>query len=161
MKTKFIYTIILVVTCIINTQAQEKLFEKLATNNNITVVQINKALLELIPQMQYNPKAADIKQLTQNLDMMEIYNCSNDLKTITFVKSEMKEFAKTKTMESLMTIKDKGQMVYFYGNKQKDRYKNLILYMEETDNCTVIRITGNFTSNDIKNVIDNSTNKVK
>lgn len=161
MKTKFIYTIILAITCIISTQAQDKLFDKLAANNNITMVQINKALLDLIPQMQYNPKAADIKQLTQNLDLMEIYNCNNNLKAITFVKSEMKDFLKTTAMESLMTIKDKGQMVYFYGQKQKDRYKNLILYMEETNNCTVIRITGNFTSNDIKNVIDNSTNKVK
>ncbi len=160
MKAKIIYIIALFLVSIGMLQAQEKLFNKLADNDNVSVVYISKALLNMVPEFE-SAGGTDIGQLADKLEQIEIYTCEGDIKTINIMRSEMESLTKSKTYESLMTIKEKKQSVNFLGYKQNDKFKDLIMYVNEDQSCTIIRIKGSFTSSDIKKVVKSSTGKTK
>lgn len=159
MKTTFIYIAFFMFAFIGHTQAQNKLFEKLADNDNVTVVYISKSLLSMANNLDLGADGPDFKKLANKLDQIEIYSCDDDAKTIAMMKTEIKSLNNSSNLESFMTIKDKGQNVKFYGLKVKDIFKDLIMTVEGNNLATIIRIKGNFTSNDIQNVMKNTTKK--
>lgn len=156
MKTRIIYTIAFFLISLGALQAQEKLFDKLADHDNISVVYISKALLSMMPEFK-DAGGADIGQLADKLEQIEIYTCDDDPKTVHMMHSEMETFSKNKTYESLMTIKEKKQNINFLGYKENDRFKDLVMYINEDQSCTIIRIKGSFTSADIKKVVKPSS----
>lgn len=157
MKTKFIYIALFIVTFIGQAQAQSKLFEKLEDNDNVTAVYISKSLLSMANNLDLGADGPDFKKLANKLDQIEIYSCDDDAKTIAMMKTEIKNLANTNNLESFMTVKDKGQNVKFYGIKDKGIFKDLIMTIDEAKSATIIRIKGNFTSNDIQNVMKSTT----
>lgn len=161
MKTKLIYILALLFFGLNTLQAQEKLFNKLADNDNVSVVYISKALLEMVTDFSASAGGADIKQLANKLEQIEIYSCDSDSKTMEMMRSEINTLTKNKIYESLMTIKEKGQNVNFFGHKQNNLFKDLIMYVNEDKSCTIIRMKGSFTSDDIKKVVQSSPVKTK
>lgn len=159
MKNKAIILLTFLILGLYNLSAQEKLFAKLSDNDNISVVYISKALLEMIPNMDASVNGADFKQLSNKLEQIEIYSCDNDAQTVAMMRNEMNTFTKNNTYESLMTVKEKEQLVHFLAYKQNNRFKDLIMYVDEKNSCTIIRIKGSFTSDDIKNVMNNTSTK--
>lgn len=159
MKNKAIILLTFLISGLYNLSAQEKLFAKLSDNDNISVVYISKALLEMVPNMDASVNGADFKQLSNKLEQIEIYSCDNDAQTVAMMRNEMNTFTKNNTYESLMTVKEKEQLVHFLGYKQNNRFKDLIMYVDEKNSCTIIRIKGSFTSDDIKNVMNNTSTK--
>jgi hypothetical protein len=66
---------------------------------------------------------------------------------------------KNKSYETLMSVKEKDQVVDFYAQQDNNgKFKDLIMFVNEPNECTVIRIVGNFTMEDIQGVM-NSVNK--
>lgn len=159
MKNKTLYIIAFLFLGIHGLHAQDKLFNKLANNDNITVVYISKALLDMIPNLEATAGNADLKKLANKLEQIEIYTCDDDLKTVKLMQTEMKGLLQDKTYSSLMSIKEKNQFVNFFGLKQNDRYKDLIMTVDEGKSVTIIRIKGNFTSDDVKDVIKKTNTK--
>lgn len=153
MKKHIIYIALLLLLSIQNLVAQDKLFNQLANNDNVTVVYISKALLDMMPNLEATAGNADLKKLANKLEQIEIYTCDDDKKTVTLMQTEMTALLQDKAYASLMSIKDKGQHVNFFGYKQNDRFKDLIMTVNEGSSSTIIRIKGNFTSEDVKSVM--------
>lgn len=153
MKKHIIYIALLLFLSIQNLVAQDKLFNQLANNDNVTVVYISKALLDMMPNLEATAGNADLKKLANKLEQIEIYTCDDDKKTVTLMQTEMTALLQDKAYASLMSIKDKGQHVNFFGYKQNDRFKDLIMTVNEGSSSTIIRIKGNFTSEDVKSVM--------
>jgi len=154
MKTKLVYIIFTMLITVFSMQAQGKIFDKLADNNNVTAVYISKSLLNMANNLDLGADGPDFKKLANKLDQIEIYSCDDDLKTISMMKSEIKNFAGFTNLESFMTVKDKGQNVKFFGLKEKGFFKDLIMTIDEPKSVTIIRVKGNFTSSDIQNIMN-------
>lgn len=156
MKTKILLTTIMLALSSMMMTAQTNMFDKLSGNKNISTVYISKALLSMVPNMDMG--GADIKGLAGKLEQMEIYSSENNKDASKLMRTEIESMVKAKTYETLMSIKDKDDNITFYAHKDKNRFKDLIMFINQPDECTIIRIVGNFTAEDIQSVM-NSNNK--
>lgn len=153
MKKHILYIIAFLFLGIQGLYAQDKLFDKLANNDNVTVVYISKALLDMVPNLEATAGNADLKKLANKLEQIEIYTCNDDSKTIKLMQGEMKGLLQDKSYAAFMSIKEKNKFVNFFGLKHNNRYKDLIMTVDEGKSATIIRIKGSFTSDDVKSVI--------
>lgn len=153
MKTKILLITIISMFSFLGVQAQEDIFEKLSNHKDITTVYISKSLLKMMPNVDAG--GADIKGLAGKLEQLEIYSSEGNNDATKMMKQEISNLIKSKTYETLMKIKEKDNNVVFYAHKEKDRIKDLIMFINnEPNECTVIRITGNFSTEDIQKVVD-------
>lgn len=157
MRTKMFITTMFLMLSFIWAHAQNEVFEKLSDHKGITTVFISKSLLGMMPNMDMG--GANIAGLTGKLEQMEIYTADSDKNAVRLIKNEITQLVKSKKYETLMAIKEDGENISFYAHKDGDKFKDLIMYMEEPGECTVIRIMGNFTSSDIQKVIPENKKK--
>ena len=143
MKLKlFIIGLLLLALGSFELRAQNQMFEKFSNNKDITMA----GKMDL--------GGANIKGLVGKLEKMEIYNSENK-SAVAVMKAETDKLSKDKSFEVLMTVKEKDQNVTFYAQKDRgDRFKDLIMCITEADECSIIRIMGSFTMEDIQSVID-------
>lgn len=156
MKTKILLTITLFLFSFA-VWAQNDVFEKLSNNKDISVVYISKSLLGMMSKSDMKVDGADIKSLAGKLEKMEIYNAESKSGS-NLIKAEVDKL-KDKKYETLMRIKDENENITFYAYKEKDKFKDLIMYINTPDECTLIRIAGNFTTEDIQDVVNGSKKK--
>lgn len=152
MKIKGLLIAIAVMFSAVAVQAQDQMFEKFSNNNDISTVFISKALLSMAGNMDMG--GANIKGLAGKLERLEVYT-SESKDAISVMKTEAKKLANDKSFEVLMTVKDKGENTTFYAKKDKDdKFKDLVMFVNEPGECTVIRIVGTFTMEDIQSVVN-------
>ncbi|WP_165043143.1 DUF4252 domain-containing protein [Dysgonomonas sp. ZJ709] len=150
MKTKILFTIIALMLSTMGIQAQSNLFDKFSNNNEISVVYISKTLLSMAPNM--NMGGADLKGLANKLDQVEIYT-SEKPNIAAMMRKEAEVLTKDKLYESLMTVKDKEDHITFYVKKKNDtEFKELVMVVSEPNECTIIRLLGSFTAQDIQKI---------
>lgn len=155
MKLKSIFIIAILLTNTIAIKAQDNgLFNKLSDNDNISTVFISKALLQMVP---LNMGGANIGSLMNKLNQLEIYT-TEKATTAEMMKKEADKLVNNKLYENLMTIKDGESNVNFLfikDEKNTDNISELLMLITDTKECTIIRISGSFTMEDIKKVIEN------
>lgn len=159
MRTKIVLITILSLCSMSGLKAQENMFDRLSNHDEITTVYISKSLLKLMPNIDAG--GTDIKALAGKLDQLEIYNCEKNKDAMKMMKQEIASLVKTKQYEVLMKVKEKSNNVTFYAHKENESIRDLVMFVDDTDDCTIIRIQGNFTTGDIQKVIEGSDNKSK
>jgi len=154
MKTKNWLVAVIVMLNIAGASAQD-LFEKLGDNEHITTVYISKALLNMFPAMadKVDVNGVDVKNIVAKLEQIDIYT-SDQKEASQLIRTEAQKLqTQSKTYEVLMRIKDGSDNIIFYAEKAKDRFKSLIMFVDEGDECTLIRLLGSFTAEDVQKVI--------
>ncbi|GHS92245.1 hypothetical protein FACS1894174_09780 [Bacteroidia bacterium] len=155
MKTKglfILFTLFISVAMIEAQNNMSKMFEKFSSNKDITSIIITKSMLNLIPaESNVNMNGMDLKKLSDKLDQVEIYTSEKSDACKSF-RDEMGIVQKDKSLELLMSINEKSENVNFYAQKNGDKIKELIMFVNEPDECVIIRIVGSFTSEDIKKI---------
>ncbi len=162
MKTPNIIIIFIMFLSSLSLSAQNttQMFDKFSDNEEITTVFISKALLQMAPELKADMGGANISNLIGKLSQIEIY--TTEKKSVAqMMKSESDKLIKNKSYESLMTVKDKKDNVVFLIQRNKDRIDELLMVVSGLDECTIIRITGDFTMEDIRKVMSESENKNK
>ena len=155
MKTKILLIIIAFIASSMVVQAQGNFFEKLSDHDDVTTVYVSKSLLRMVPDMDVMADM-DIKSIAGKLEQLEVYNTESKA-AMDIIKKEMSKIASNKSYEALMTIKDKGDKINFYALKDKDKFKDLIMYVNNPTGCTIIRIVGSFTAEDIQAITKSNT----
>lgn len=160
MKTKYIIITLLLTIGSISIQAQNStdIFNKFSDNEDITTVFISKALLQLAPEMKGDMGGANISNLIGKLTQIEIYTTEKE-SVAQMMKKESDKFINNKTYESLMKIRDKGDNVDFLIQRNKDRIDELLMVVSDGEECTIIRIVGDFTMEDIQKVMSDNKGK--
>jgi len=157
MKLKGLLMALVFMFSLMAVQAQDKMFEKFSNNKDITTVYISKALLSMVPNVT-DMGGVNVKGLAQKLEKLEVYT-SESKGALKLMTSEAEAMKKNKAYETLMSVKDKEQVVNFYAQKDgNDKFKDLIMFVNEENECTIVRIVGSFTMEDIQKVMD-KTNK--
>ena len=153
MKTKNWLIAAIVLLNAVGAFAQD-LFEKLGDNEQITTVYVSKALLNMFPGMadKVDVDGVDIGKIVSKLEQIDIYT-SDKKEGSQLIRAEAKKLqSQSKSYEVLMRIKDEGENVIFYAERDKDRFKSLIMFVDEGNECTLIRLLGSFTAEDIQSV---------
>ena len=154
MKTKNWLVAVIVMLNIAGASAQD-LFEKLGDNEHITTVYISKALLNMFPAMadKVDVNGVDVKNIVAKLEQIDIYT-SDQKEASQLIRTEAQKLqTQSKTYEVLMRIKDGSDNIIFYAEKAKDRFKSLVMFVDQGDECTLIRLLGSFTAEDVQKVI--------
>jgi len=105
----------------------------------------------MMPNM--NAGNINVKGLAGKLEQLEIYNSDGNKDASKVMREEIASLVKTKKYEVLMSVKEDGENITFYAYKEKDKFKDLIMFMEEPTECSIIRIVGNFTAEDVQGVM--------
>lgn len=155
MKTKILLIALLSVFSFVGVSAQDDVFERLSDHRDITTVYISKSLFKLMPEI--NTGGANIKGLIGKLEQLEIYNSEGSKNAAKTMKQEISGLIKSKKYEILMKVKEKDNNVTFYAHKDKERIKDLVMFVDNEDECTIIRIKGDFSVEDVQGVMDGTS----
>ena len=127
------------------------LFEKYEDEDDVTVVNISKAMFKLIPG-NISTGNVDIKNIIPKIESLLIIT-SDKKNTKDKMYSEFKTVAgKDKSFEELMRIKDGKSNVTFNAKKSGDIIKELVMLVNNDGDFVAIRILGNFTLEDIQKI---------
>lgn len=160
MKLKSIIFSILLSVSTLYIQGQNKeLFSKLSEDKYITSVIVSKAMLKMIPDIDANIGVSGLnaKNLIQKLERVEIYTTETKV-SVNLIKKETSSLLKDKSYETLMSVKDEDESINFFIKAGKgDIINEMIMTVDEMDEYTIIRILGNFTIDDIQNLISDKS----
>ena len=164
MKIKYLLLIIcLLSNSIIYAQNNtfKSLFDKYENEDDVTIVSISKAMLNMIP--------GNIN-IKDNINISNVLPKIESLLIITSNKSEKKEkmasdfkslVEKNKDYEELMRVRDGKSNVIFNVKKKGDIINELILLINDEKDFVAIQISGNFMLDDIQNIIKDKVPKVQ
>ena len=159
MKTKYLVLLIsLFCSSLMDAQSSafNRLFEKYENEDNVTVVNISKAMFNLIPG----------NITTGNIDIKNILPKIESLRILTSDTGSLKEkmtadfkslIEKDKDYEELMRIKSGKSNVTFNLKKQGDMIRELIMLVSDEEDFVVMQIMGNFLLDDIKKIAEEAT----
>lgn len=133
---------------------KKDLFERLGSNKNITTVYISKTMLNMASSFAPDMGNIKTKDISKKLEQLEIYT-SDTKDACRIMKDEVATFSRNKNYEVLMRIKDGFDDVTFYGVKDGNAFKEMIMITMEDDECSIIRMVGTFTAEDVKKVAAN------
>ncbi len=146
MKIKRII-LILFIACSYSLNAQDKWFDKFAEMDGITSVYISSTMLKMMPNM--NVSGLDIGNLAMKLEMVQILT-SEKPEIAKQMRKETSHFAKDKSYEQLMKVKDEATKVNFYIKKKDTKIRELIMLVDEDSEFVIIQLVGDFTLQDIQ-----------
>lgn len=147
MKTKNIL-LILFLCCTSICFAQNKLFDKYSEMDNVTSVSISKAMFQMMPNFETN--GLNLMNLKGKIEGLQILTTENNS-----IKETMRNDFKNligKDHEELMKVKDGKTRATFYVKQKGDLISELIMLADTDKSFNVIRLSGNFTLQDIQEI---------
>ena len=153
MKTK----IILISLCLLFASsgfAQNRLFERFAEKDDVTSVFISHAMFRMMGgAASFNQMGTvNISSLTNKIESLQILTTESRTRAAQMHR-EFSQLVSAAHYEELMRITDGGTRVGFYTHMQGDRIRELLLLVGEETDFTVIRIAGNFSLQDIQQLM--------
>ncbi|MCS2890652.1 DUF4252 domain-containing protein [Parabacteroides faecis] len=147
MKTKNIL-LLLFLCCTSICFAQNKLFDKYSEMDNVTSVSISKAMFRMMPNFETN--GLNLMNLKGKIEGLQILTTENNS-----IKETMRNDFKNligKDHEELMKVKDGKTRATFYVKQKGDLISELIMLADTDKSFNVIRLSGNFTLQDIQEI---------
>ncbi|MBB4621844.1 DUF4252 domain-containing protein [Parabacteroides faecis] len=147
MKTKNIL-LLLFLCCTSICFAQNKLFDKYSEMDNVTSVFISKAMFQMMPNFETN--GLNLMNLKGKIEGLQILTTENNN-----IKETMRNDFKNligKDHEELMKVKDGKTRATFYVKQKGDLISELIMLADTDKSFNVIRLSGNFTLQDIQEI---------
>lgn len=131
--------------------AQDKLFEKYADKDNVTSVYISKSMFQMMPD---NMRAG-------GLDLGNLKGKIHNLQILTSENKEVKEQMKAdfdavvgKDYELLMKVKSDDTRASFFVKQKGEKISELIMLTDDEEDYVVMRLTGDFTIQDIRQIAE-------
>jgi hypothetical protein len=137
--------------------AQDKLsglFTELEEEESVTQVTITKSMLGMMSNIDspVDMNGIDLKNIITKLDQIDIFTSEDsDMKERIF-QDATEILDENKAYEVLMKIKNNKEIIIFYGKKDGDLFTSLVMFADDKKNCTLIRLLGKFSSQDIQNI---------
>lgn len=151
MTTKRMFFIAAFMLCISAVSAQIDLADKFSKNKDITKVIMSKTLLSMASGTNMN--GVNTKAIGDKIDRLEVFS-SEKAEGVKLIKAEINKIAKSNLYEVLMSVNEGDENVVSYAQKGTGGFfKDLIIYTAEADECTVVRLVGNFSFEDLQGVI--------
>ncbi len=146
------YLIITIIMALSSFFAQAGTFaDKYMDQKGVTVVYISKAMMKMFPAKKV-ALAGDMNvgSIVSNLESIIVLTTNNS-EMRKEMKKDILEIRKDKNYETLMKVRDDDTKVDFYTRmKSPDVIGEILMVVDEPDECVVIQFTGNMTAEDIE-----------
>lgn len=159
MNRKIIYIIALITCFALPANAQfSKVLEEISNLKGVTSVNISETMLELIggSAAQYiDADNINVAAIMPKLKSISILN-TEDAKSMKLMSLKLNEYIAQSKLQPLMTTKEDDEItrIYFNEAKKKGEYSNFILWVEEIDEISFICLSGTFTVQDLKAIMN-------
>lgn len=136
----------------VSANAQVEAFKKYSNSKDITYVYISKAMLRFAGgKAAPSVPGVDMKGLSGKLSGIQIIT-SDSKAARTRLENETMDIVKANKYELLMQVDDDGEKVRIYSKEGK-KQSVIIMYVDETDETSVIVFSGTFTMSDIEKMM--------
>lgn len=141
--------------------AVDKFFDKYANEDQVTSVYISKSMMELLPVQQMS-FGWDFSSLAGKIDAINVLSTENE-KVSKKMRQEFDKLTKEPSYEQLMWVKDEDSLVKVYvcKNKKGNKISELLLVADSDDEFYCIRLTGNFTLENLRSITNKPDRKEK
>ena len=131
--------------------AQETFTKKFGNVKGITSVYVSKALLGMMPNVKSN--GMNLSAVASKLDNIQILNSETKAAANT-LKKECRQIITKGNYTKLMDVNGKGESTGIYMKEFQGGKKQYILLNTDSEDTSVIVLTGQLTLQDIKNVME-------
>lgn len=128
------------------------IFENISDIKGVEVVYITKALLGMMPNMDM--PGVNIGKIAGKLESLQIYSTEQKNPAL-MLKQAMNKVVRIGNYETLMLVKDNeddSKTALYMKTQGKDKPMELLMVIEEGSEINIIRMLGNFSLQDIKNL---------
>ncbi|MBQ8774007.1 MAG: DUF4252 domain-containing protein [Muribaculaceae bacterium] len=122
--------------------ADNKVFDEIAEMKDVEYVYISKSMISMFANKQIpgNFKLGDIANQLESIEIIEIEN----KRAIKLAKEKVNSL--TNGLEILSKIKNGNEKLLICAKKEKDTYSQIIIFVEEHDEITLINLKGRISS---------------
>lgn len=132
--------------------AQGDIFERYSDKDNVSSIYISKSMFQLM-QGCVSAGELDLKGIKDKIDNLQVLT-SEDGNTLKRMKADFEAHVKN-GYELLMKVKDEdSSRVSLYVKKSGENVKELLMLVDDTGEYVTIRITGDFTLQEIMQLTD-------
>lgn len=132
--------------------AQNKLFSKYNEIDNVDYICITKSMLKLLGNSSATVNGVHIEGITNAIDVILIINSRNE-EVKEMMKKDYKALSSNPDYEVLMQAKSDGERITTLLNATKTE-KEVVMHIDEKDELTFIVLTGKFTDEQLKKLLD-------
>ena len=159
MKVKnilFIFCLLCSFTVFAQNKNMTKFFDKYENEDDVTIVNISKAMFSMMPAVNIKTEGADISPILSKIESMRIITSGNKNLKEKMAAESKALVTKDNNYEELMRVKNNKNNVIFNAIKNGNLIKELLMLVNSDDNFVAIQILGNFTVGDIQQITKNS-----
>lgn len=136
----------------VEADAQNKVFSKYSEMDNVDYICITKSMLKLLGNSSATINGVHIEGITNAINVILIINSGDD-EVSEMMKKDYKILSSNPNYEVLMHAKSDGERVTTLLNATKSE-KEVVMYIDEKDELTFIVLTGTFTDEQLKKLLD-------
>ena len=136
----------------VEADAQNKVFSKYSEMDNVDYICITKSMLKLLGNSSATINGVHIEGITNAINVILIINSGDD-EVSEMMKKDYKILSSDPNYEVLMCAKSDGERVTTLLNVTKTE-KEVVMYIDEKDELTFIVLTGTFTDEQLKKLLD-------
>ena len=137
---------------VVEADAQNKVFSKYSEMDNVDYICITKSMLKLLGNSSATINGVHIEGITNAINVILIINSGDD-EVSEMMKKDYKILSSDPNYEVLMYAKSDGERVTTLLNTTKSE-KEVVMYIDEKDELTFIVLTGTFTDEQLKKLLD-------
>lgn len=149
---RILITLVSIITLALASQAQDALFKKYADQEGVSVVNISKKMLSMMPNLGNVDKR--VTNLASKLDGIRIINTTNK-KVAEKMRKDALSYVGHNGYEEILSHKEGGQAAYILQRElNKGNYEYLVISLMPSQ-VAIVDITGRLTLEEIQSLSDN------
>lgn len=149
---KLIFTLLLALLSTVGAMAQSKIYDKVRNDSDFETVYVGKAMLQMAKGTSMNINGMDLNSMMDRLESIAVINTDKSAGCKKLKELVAKELTPKKGYDIMMETKEDDESTVIYNraiNKETNEY---VLVSIESDEVSVIIITGSITPSELKNM---------
>jgi hypothetical protein len=142
MKRFSIFALIVATTIAFSAQAQDAIFKKYASEDGVTLVNISKNMLRLMPKLKTGNKK--VKETANKLDHIRVLSCDKK-KTAGKIKKDVLNYFKKNNYEEVMSTREGKELVQILQRELGGGKFEYVILNTTQNEINIVNITGALT----------------
>jgi len=142
MKRFTIFALIVAIAIAFTAQAQDAIFKKYASENGVTLVNISKNMLRLMPKLKTGNKK--VKEAANKLDHIRVLSCDKK-KTAGKIKKDVLNYFKKNNYEEVVSTREGKELVQILQRDLGGGKFEYVILNTTQNGINLVNITGALT----------------
>ena len=152
MKNKYILSNLFFWIVSLGVVAQDEIFKSYENQKDVTSVYVSAKKIQLFSPSIMDMDGMNLEDKVDLIDGIYILTVSEG-ETLDAFRRDLNNMLDV-DYELLMQVNEEDEQVNFYIIQEKDQISELLMVVDESDSCVMIRIKGRFTLQDIQAITE-------